>query len=153
MVIYQKDLNQESLVPERVEEAVNKLLDKADEHHLYNWSNTHECRPKRFYQPETQEELEKIVAEAHEKGKLVMTTATSCSMYYFINHLSCDLLMVVWAAGEKLRCMGSGLSPNGLPFSDEGIVSLALMDKIKFLDLQRRRVTVEAGVRVEQACC
>jgi L-galactono-1,4-lactone dehydrogenase len=46
--------------------------------------------------------------------------------------------------------MGSGLSPNGLPFSDEGIVSLALMDKVKFLDLQRRRVTVEAGIRVEQ---
>lgn len=46
--------------------------------------------------------------------------------------------------------MGSGLSPNGLPFSDEGIVSLALMDKIKYLDLQRRRVTVEAGTRVEQ---
>ena len=46
--------------------------------------------------------------------------------------------------------MGSGLSPNGLPFSDGGIVSLALMDKIKYLDLQRRRVTVEAGTRVEQ---
>ncbi len=46
--------------------------------------------------------------------------------------------------------MGSGLSPNGLPFSEEGIVSLALMDKIKYLDLQRRRVTVEAGTRVEQ---
>ncbi len=48
--------------------------------------------------------------------------------------------------------MGSGLSPNGLPFSDEGIVSLALLDKVKFLDLQRRRITVEAGIRVEQAC-
>jgi len=81
VVIYQKDLNQESLVPERVEEAVNKLLEKADEHHLYNWSNTHECRPKRFYQPETQEELENIVAEAHEKGKLIITKARSCSTY------------------------------------------------------------------------
>ncbi|EIE19735.1 L-galactono-1,4-lactone dehydrogenase-like protein [Coccomyxa subellipsoidea C-169] len=98
---------------------MNQLTGDKDEHHLVNWSNTHECRPKRFYQPETQEELEAIVREAHEKG-------------------------------EKLRCMGSGLSPNGLPFSDEGIVSLALLDKVKFLDLQRRRVTVEAGIRVEQ---
>ena len=32
-------------------------------------------------------------------------------------------------AGEKLRVMGSGLSPNGLPFSDEGVLSLALMDR------------------------
>ena len=32
-------------------------------------------------------------------------------------------------AGEKLRVMGSGLSPNGLPFSDEGVLSLALLDR------------------------
>jgi hypothetical protein len=25
--------------------------------------------------------------------------------------------------------MGSGLSPNGLPFSDEGVLSLALLDR------------------------
>ncbi|KAK9918259.1 hypothetical protein WJX75_002661 [Coccomyxa subellipsoidea] len=119
VLVYQKDLDQEPLIPEAVEQAVEQLIGDKDEHHLFNWSNTHECRPKRFYQPETQEELEAIVKEAHDKG-------------------------------EKLRCMGSGLSPNGLPFSDEGIVSLALMDKVKFLDLQRRRVTVEAGIRVEQ---
>lgn len=51
--------------------------------------------------------------------------------------------------GEKLRAMGSGLSPNGLPFSQEGVVSLALLDKIKLLDLQRRRITVEAGARIQ----
>jgi hypothetical protein len=45
--------------------------------------------------------------------------------------------------------MGSGLSPNGLPFSQEGIVSLSLLDKIKHLDLQRNRVTVEAGARIQ----
>lgn len=47
--------------------------------------------------------------------------------------------------------MGSGLSPNGLPFSEEGIVSLALLDKIKLMDLQKGQITVEAGIRVEQA--
>lgn len=68
VLIYQKDLNQESLMPEAVEHAMNQLTGDKDEHHLVNWSNTHECRPKRFYQPETQEELEAIVREAHEKG-------------------------------------------------------------------------------------
>ncbi len=45
--------------------------------------------------------------------------------------------------------MGSGLSPNGLPFSREGIISLSLLDKIKHLDLQHNRVTVEAGARIQ----
>jgi len=45
--------------------------------------------------------------------------------------------------------MGSGLSPNGLPFSQDGVVSMALLDKIKHLDLQRGRITVEAGARIQ----
>ena len=55
---------------------------------------------------------------------------------------------LLWS-GEKLRCMGSGLSPNGLPFSQEGVVSLALLDNIKYLDLQKGRITVEAGARIQ----
>ena len=35
---------------------------------LVNWSGTHHVRPKRFYQPETTEEVEKIVKESHEQG-------------------------------------------------------------------------------------
>lgn len=54
---------------EGILEAAEQMLEPKEEHHLVNWSNTHECHPKRFYQPETQEELEKIVAEAHENGK------------------------------------------------------------------------------------
>ncbi len=42
--------------------------------HLVNWSNTHECHPKRYYEPESVEELERIVAEAHEKGKILLCT-------------------------------------------------------------------------------
>lgn len=47
--------------------------DYENEHHIVNWSETHECRPKRFYQPETHEELEALVAEAHAKGALNLT--------------------------------------------------------------------------------
>lgn len=37
---------------------------------LVNWSGTHHVRPKRFYQPETTEEVEDIVRRSHEQGVL-----------------------------------------------------------------------------------
>lgn len=83
VLVYQKDLDQEPLVPEAVEQAVEQLIGDKDEHHLFNWSNTHECRPKRFYQPETQEELEAIVKEAHDKGLMSYLPKLSCSQYLF----------------------------------------------------------------------
>jgi hypothetical protein len=36
--------------------------------HFVNWSNTHEVNPRRLYQPETIQEVEGIVAEAHTNG-------------------------------------------------------------------------------------
>ena len=51
---------------------------------------------------------------------------------------------------QKLRPVGSGLSPNGLGFSDDGMVNLALMDQIVKVDQETNRVTVQAGARVEQ---
>lgn len=36
--------------------------------------------------------------------------------------------------------MGSGLSPNGLGFNEEGMVSLALMDRILKVDEQKQQV-------------
>ena len=41
---------------------------KEELQHLVNWSGTHHVRPKRFFQPETVEEVEQIVRGAHEKG-------------------------------------------------------------------------------------
>ena len=38
-------------------------------------SGTHECTPKRFFQPESVGELEKIVAAAHNKGVSPTDTA------------------------------------------------------------------------------
>ena len=34
-----------------------------------NWSATHEVRPRRLYQPETQAELEALVASHHKSGE------------------------------------------------------------------------------------
>lgn len=41
----------------------------ADSHELVNWSNTHQCKPKVFHEPETPEEVEAIVSKAQAAGK------------------------------------------------------------------------------------
>lgn len=51
---------------------------------------------------------------------------------------------------QKLRPVGSGLSPNGLPFSAGGMVNLVNMDSILNVDTNTNRVTVQAGARVSQ---
>lgn len=51
--------------------------------------------------------------------------------------------------GRKLRCTGTGLSPNGLSFQPQGMVNLALLDKIVAVDRTTRQVTVQAGARVQ----
>ena len=35
---------------------------------------------------------------------------------------------------RRLRVMGSGLSPNGVGFSDEGMLSMALLDRVLWVD-------------------
>lgn len=50
---------------------------------------------------------------------------------------------------SKLRCVGSGLSPNGIAFQSGGMVSLALMDKVCSIDPHTKQVTVQAGARVQ----
>ena len=55
------------------QEVATAVVDKAEEakeelQQLVNWSGTHQLRPKRFYQPETTEEVEQIVQKSHEQG-------------------------------------------------------------------------------------
>lgn len=65
--------------------------------------NLHCCHPRHYYQPETQEDVEAIVAD--------------CA-----------------AAKRRLRVVGSGLSPNAIGFSDEGMMSMALLDKVVWVN-------------------
>ena len=44
--------------------------------------------------------------------------------------------------------MGNALSPNGIGFSGEGMVSLALCDKILGFDESTGRISVQAGARL-----
>jgi L-galactono-1,4-lactone dehydrogenase len=48
-------------------------------------------------------------------------------------------------AGQKLRVTGSGLSPNGLGFSNEGMMTMALMDKIIAVDKDKKQVRASAA--------
>ncbi|KAK1277710.1 hypothetical protein QJS04_geneDACA007409 [Acorus gramineus] len=90
-----------------------------DLHTISNWSGTHEVQTRTFLQPETEEELEALVKEAHEERR-------------------------------KIRPVGSGLSPNGIGLHRAGMVNLALMDKVIEVDKEKKRVRVQAGVRVSQ---
>lgn len=54
------------------------------------------------------------------------------------------------AAGRRIRPLGSAISPNGLGLSEEGMVTLVLMDRVLAVDEATGRVRVQAGARVEQ---
>ena len=53
-------------------------------------------------------------------------------------------------AGQQIRVVGSGLSPNGMAFSSQGMLSTALLDKVIAVDTHKQQVTVQAGARVDQ---
>ncbi|XP_057982638.1 L-galactono-1,4-lactone dehydrogenase, mitochondrial [Malania oleifera] len=51
---------------------------------------------------------------------------------------------------QKIRPVGSGLSPNGIGLSRAGMVNLALMDRVLEVDEEKKTVRVQAGIRVQQ---
>ncbi|KAL2501812.1 L-galactono-1 [Forsythia ovata] len=51
---------------------------------------------------------------------------------------------------HKIRPVGSGLSPNGIGLTRAGMVNLALMDNVLEVDKEKKRVRVQAGIRVQQ---
>uniref|UniRef100_A0A1D1ZQN5 FAD-binding PCMH-type domain-containing protein n=1 Tax=Auxenochlorella protothecoides TaxID=3075 RepID=A0A1D1ZQN5_AUXPR len=59
-----------------------------------------------------------------------------------------NIMNLAHKGGSRLRVVGSALSPNGMAFSEEGMLSLAHMDAILSIDAERRLVTVQAGARI-----
>lgn len=59
---------------------------------------------------------------------------------------ACTILCV----GQRIRVVGSGLSPNGMAFCPQGMLSTALLDEIISVDTEKQQVTVQAGARVQQ---
>mmetsp|Transcript_127125 Transcript_127125/g.220340 ORF Transcript_127125/g.220340 Transcript_127125/m.220340 type:complete len:557 (+) Transcript_127125:80-1750(+) len=60
--------------------------------------------------------------------------------------------VVDWAnkTGQKLRPLGTGLSPNGLALERSGMLSMVQLDKILSVDKEKMTITVEGGARVSQ---
>jgi L-galactono-1,4-lactone dehydrogenase len=52
---------------------------------------------------------------------------------------------------RRLRVVGSGLSPNGVGFSEEGMMSMALLDKVLWVDPEQQLVSAAGLGRVEGA--
>nr|UER43480.1 L-galactono-1,4-lactone dehydrogenase [Viscum album] len=110
--------------PDSARHKVSELLREAAErdedlHSVSNWSATHEVRTRILMQPESLDELERVVKDAHEKK-------------------------------QKIRPVGSGLSPNGIGLAQGGMVNLGLMNKVLEVDKDKKTVRVQAGIRVQE---
>lgn len=46
---------------------------------VVNWSGTHSVQPKAFYQPESAEDVEAIVADCHAKGRRLRVMGSALS--------------------------------------------------------------------------
>ena len=75
--------------------------DEDEEHLLVNWSGTHECRPRVLAQPESLEELEALVADAHAAG----TAAAVCSVRAACqsHQVGCLNLVAHWHAAGAVQ--------------------------------------------------
>ncbi|CAN8077155.1 unnamed protein product [Agarophyton chilense] len=72
---------------------------------------------------------------------------------YFTPETEMELAQIVKQSHDskqKLRPVGSALSPNGLGFESGGMVNLVHMDKILKVDTETMRVTVQAGASVNK---
>lgn len=54
------------------------------------------------------------------------------------------------ARGQTVRPIGSSLSPNGVAFNEDGMISMANLDKIVAIDTEKKTITVEAGIPVRE---
>ena len=52
--------------------------------------------------------------------------------------------------GQSIRPVGSALSPNGIAFCPDGMISLGQLDHMVQVDTEQSTVTVQAGARVSQ---
>lgn len=85
---------------------------------VFNWSMTHSVTAKRYFQPESHEEVQRLLE-------------------------ACD------AAGQRVRVVGSAISPNGIGLSDQAMLNMAQCDRVLAVDAERQQVTVQAGARIK----
>eukprot|EP01026_Neomeris_dumetosa_P031392 TRINITY_DN24904_c0_g1_i1.p1 TRINITY_DN24904_c0_g1~~TRINITY_DN24904_c0_g1_i1.p1 ORF type:complete len:658 (-),score=88.13 TRINITY_DN24904_c0_g1_i1:404-2377(-) len=61
-----------------------------------------------------------------------------------------ELVYTANEGGQRIRPIGSALSPNAVGFSSDGMISLALLDKVIKIDETKKQITVQAGARIEK---
>jgi len=78
------------------------------------------------------------------------THSTIARKVFSPEHMSELQGIVAWAdrARQKLRPLGSSLSPNGLALEGRGMLSMAQLDKVLSVNTKDRTITVQAGARV-----
>ena len=138
------------------------LCEEADDHEFENWSATHKVRPKQLFQPETTQELQQIVADCQTSGGAAHALMSFWTCYSHLHVTRSKVLSIVmvllrpaillalYCTGQRIRVVGSGLSPNGMAFCPQGMLSTALLDKVISVDNDKQQVTVQAGARVQQ---
>ena len=80
------------------------------------------------------------------------THAVEPKKYYEPNDMEELELLVrdAHAKGQRIRPVGTALSPNGLGMDKDGMVCLSHLDKVLEVDRKAQTVTVQAGARVSQ---
>lgn len=103
-------------------------------------------------QTEMEQRAKEEEVELHEIVNWSGTHSVETGRYYQPENLD-ELKALVHRAHlrkEKLRPIGSALSPNGLGLEKGGMVNLVLMDKVLEVDAERKTVKVQAGATVNQ---
>jgi hypothetical protein len=69
------------------------------------------------------------------------TTTNTRHFYQPENQEDVEAIVAECAAAQRrLRVVGSGLSPNGVGFSDQGMMSMALLDRVLWVDPESQQV-------------
>jgi L-galactono-1,4-lactone dehydrogenase len=105
----------------RAEESKEDDSEEDDTTDVINWSGTHQVNVpnKNYWEPESIEEVEKIVKDCQDRGQTV-------------------------------RPLGSSLSPNGIALNEDGMISMANLDKVLEVDTDKKTITVQAGIPVRE---
>ena len=87
------------LATARAEPSLPKELQGEPDVEVFNWSMTHSVTAKRYFQPESPEEVQRLLE-------------------------ACD------AAGQRVRVVGSAISPNGIGLSDQAMLNMAQCNRM-----------------------
>jgi len=104
---------------------------------------------KSYYQEMLEQEY-----NLEDEHTIMNYSATHCAtpLHYFTPNSPSEVENLVSYCHEhniSFRPMGSGISPNGLSFSNNAIMDMSSCNKILSIDKDKKQITVEAGIKVK----